>query len=211
MTSFPTHRIPAHVVVQGNFQHLGNGPEVIRSQIRQELARYVLPWSIWTKHDEPFTRLPGTPASSDLGLVGTTFGTNVPAISAGDLKSAGATTRYARCQWQLPPEFDEGQTFLLQANAGMADNVADNTATIDFEVFKADRAGGKSGTDLIDTAAQSINSTSFAELDFTVLSATLAPGDWIDIRLTIAVNDAATGDPVTALAGEIAALLDIRG
>ena len=54
---------------------------------------------VWNAYQ---TNLPGTAATDDLALIGGTFGTAPPTISAGDLKAAGATTRYARFQMQLP-------------------------------------------------------------------------------------------------------------
>lgn len=207
-----TLRIPTNVQVQGNITWTGDGPVYPRRLLQQEpLASYLLPWSGWTKHDEPHTRLPGAAGSDYLGLIGTSFGTSVPALSAGNLETAGATTRYARCQWQLPPEFDAGQTMLIRCHAGLVTTVSDGTATLDVEAFKADREGGKTGADLISTAAIDINETSLEDRDFTVDTTSLAPGDWIDLRLAVAVNDTATGTNVDPLIGEVAALIDIRG
>lgn len=212
MTSLPTVRYPANLYAQGWVKSGADGDEVPRRLITQDpLASYMIPWSHWTKHNEPHTRLPGTPAGSDLGLIGTTFGTNTPAISSGDLKAAGATTRYARAQIELPPEYDDGQTVILRIPAGMVTHQADGSATIDIEAFLSDGAGGKTGSDLCTTNPQDCNSTTFTDYEFTISSAGLVRGSVLDIRLALAVTDTATSDPVAAVLGKVAVCCDIRG
>lgn len=150
-------------------------------------------------------------STDDLRLVGGTFATGVPSIQTGDLKNAGATTRYARVQVQLPPEYVAGETVSIKVNAGMVTTVASASATIDFEVYKSDRGILISGSDLCATAAQSINSTTFADLTFNITATSLSPGDILDIKMAIAVNDSATVTSVIGCAGSVELLLDIKG
>jgi hypothetical protein len=156
------------------------------------------------------TNLPGTPATDDLGLIGGTFGTNAPSIQTGDLKAAGATTRYARFQVNLPPEYVAGQTVTLRFAAGMITTIADASATLDVECHLSDEDDTVSA-DLYVGAAQSINSLTFADKDFTITPATLSPGDMLDVRIAIAVNDAATGTAVIGCVAAMKRVCDTRG
>lgn len=156
------------------------------------------------------TNLPGTAATDDLALVGGTFGTSPPVVSAGDLKAVGATTRYARFQVRLPECYDSGETITLSLSAGMATTVADTSCTLDLECYKIDKVGGI-GSDLCATAATSINSLVFAAIPFTITASGLVAGDVFDVRIAIACNDAATGTAVTPTIAAIDLLADIKG
>ena len=190
---------------------LKDSAEVLRTQLIQEsAARYQIPWTAWRVWDALQTNLPGTSANDDLGLIGGTFGTNTPSIQTSDLKAAGATTRYARAQIELPPEYDDNATVTLRAHAGLKTTVADTSATIDFQLYEGNLEAGL-GSDLIATSATTINSLTLADKDFVVTSTSLASGDVLDIRMVVAVNDGATGTAVIAVVGNVELLLDIRG
>lgn len=156
------------------------------------------------------TVLPGTAANDDLGLVGGTFATAPPTISAGDLKAAGATTRYARFQMQLPECYDSGETITLSIMAGMVTTVADTSCTVDVQCYKIDKATGI-GSDLCATAAITINSLVFAAKAFTITSSGLVAGDVFDVRIAITCTDAATGTAVTPTIAAIDLVCDIKG
>lgn len=160
--------------------------------------------------DAYHTVLPGTAAADDLALVGGTFATAPPVVSAGDLKAAGATTRYARFQVQLPECYDAGQTVSLSIAAGMVTTVADVSCTIDAEVYKIDKTAGI-GSDLCATAAVTINSLVMSAKVFAITPGSLAAGDVFDVRIAIACNDAATGTAVTPTIAAIDLLADIKG
>ena len=64
--------------------------------------------------------------------------------------------------------------------------------------------------DLATTAAQSINSLTFSDKTFAVTSTVMRGGDIVDLRLTVAVNDAATGTAVIAMVGAVELQCDIR-
>jgi hypothetical protein len=204
---------PYDVQIQGSLQVNGTrSPSIARSELTQEnLAVYPLNHTDWRVWDAVQTNLPGTGATDDLAIIGGTFGTGVPSIQTGDLKNAGATTRYARIKFQLPPEYVAGETVTLRAYAGMVTTVASSSATIDFEVYKTDRGILVSGSDICATSATTINSLTFANKDFTITATSLSPGDILDIRLAIAVSDTATGTAVIGCAGSIEFLLDIKG
>jgi hypothetical protein len=156
------------------------------------------------------TNLPGTAATDDLALIGGTFGTAHPMVQAGDLKAAGATTRYARFTFVLPECYDDGETVSLVLSAGMKTTIADTSCTVDVECYKHDKISGISA-DLCATAAQSINSLTFADKSFTITPTTLVKGDVLDVRIAIACNDAATATAVTPTIANIDFALDIKG
>lgn len=199
------------LVVQGNLTVTGNLPEITRDDLTTDQNQeYVIPFENWRVWDAFQTNLPGTAAADDLALIGGTFGTNAPSIQAGDLKAAGATTRYARCCVRIPAEFVTGGTVIIRAHAGMKTTQADGTCTIDFSAYKSDQEDGV-GSDLVTTSATSINSTTEADKDFTVDSTTLLPGDLLDIRMAIACNDGATGTAVIPFVGMVALVIDVKG
>lgn len=208
----PTPAILPGAVVQGDLTVTGSIlPAIARTKLTIDSETcFLIPWEAWRVWDAFATNLPGTAASDDLALVGGTFGTNAPSIQAGDLKAAGATTRYARCVVQIPPEFVTSGTIKIRAHAGMKTTVADNSCTIDFQAYRSDLEDGV-GSDLVGTSATTINSTTEADKDFTVDSTTLLPGDYLDIRMVIACNDAATVTAVIPFVGSIELLIDIRG
>lgn len=162
---------------------------------------------IW---DAFHTNLPGTAATDDLALIGGTFGTAPPLIQAGDLKAAGATTRYARFSFTLPECYDEGETVTLILSAGMKTTIADTSCTVDVECYRHDKISGISA-DLCATASQSINSLTFADKSFTITPTSLEKGDVLDIRIAIACNDAATATAVTPTIANIDFAIDIKG
>lgn len=176
---------------------------------QESLVVYSVPLASLRVHDEIATNLPGTAATDDLALKGGTFGADAPSIQTLDSKNTSAT-QYARFQFVLPAEYDAGQTVTLRANAGMNTTIASSSATIDFEVFAADRSTGVS-SDLCATSATSINSLTLANKDFTVTATSLAPGDVLDVRMTIAIVDSATATAVIGEVGALEFLLDIRG
>lgn len=204
-------RIIGDLRVTGDLTVNGSMPTISRSGLEQDSAKvYPIPLTRFRTHDAMQTNLPGTAAADDLGLTTGTLGTDSPKLTTGDLKAAGATTRYARCQVALPPEYVDGETVTLRVSAGMETTVADNTATLDAQVYKVDREGGV-GSDLCGTAAQNINSLTFGDQDFSITATGLSAGDLLDIRLALAVNDAASGTDVIGTIGQVELLCDIKG
>ncbi len=173
-------------------------------------ARFPIDWTALRVWDALQTNLPGTAATDDLALVGGTFGSSAPTVQAGDLKAAGATTRYARFQVTLPECYQAGQTVSLIISAGMGTTVADTSCTVDVQAYRIDK-DGTIGSDLCATAAQDMNSLTFSDKTFTITPATLSAGDVLDVRIAIACNDAATGTAVTPTIGGIDLACDIKG
>ena len=208
-----TLSIPSNVRILGDLTVVGNLPAYARSALAQEaLACYPILPTAWRVHDAIVTPLPATPSAANLGLVGGTFGTDVPTLQSEDLKAAGATNKYARVLIALPVEYEAGQTVVIRLRAAMLTTAADVAATIDLSVYRSDRDGAaESATDLVTTSAQSMNSTTPADLDFTINSGGLSPGDVLDLRVHVIVNDAATATAVKAEISAAELLCDIRG
>lgn len=203
--------IPTDLLVQGDINSTGTVRGIARSNITQEdLAVYTIPLTMFRVWDALQTNTPGTAASDDLAISTGTLGTDMPSIQTGDLKAAGATTRYARLQFPLPIEYVAGQSVTLRASAGMKTTVSDGTATIDFQVYSSDRDTTVS-SDLCATSATSINSLTFADKDFTISATALTPGMLLDIRLAIAVSDAATATAVIGCLAQLELLCDVKG
>jgi len=82
---------------------------------------------------------------------------------------------------------------------------------VDVELYESNLDTTKTGSDLVTTAATTMNSLTFAAKAFDVTSTTLGPGDFLDIRISIACNDAATGTAVTPAIAHAELVLDIKG
>ncbi len=179
--------------------------------LRQEqLARFPVKFTDLRVWDAVQTNLPGTAATDDLAIINGTWGTHPLFIQAGDLKAAGSTTRYARCEACLPECYEAGESVAIVIAAGMKTTIADVACTVDVEVYRRDKISGISA-DLCATAAQSINNLTYADKTFTITAGTLNPGDVLDVRLAITCNDAATvGAVIPSIAG-IDLACDIKG
>lgn len=201
------------VVFSGDVKFTGTiSTKFARSQLAEDgLVPYPIPLTSLRVHDAIQTTLPGTAASDDLGILGTAFGTAAPTVVTSDLKNTTGT-QYARALVQLPQEYEDGEAVKVRVHAGMKTTVANGTATIDVECYKLTGDGGITGGDICATAAQSINaSTTNADKDFTITSATLSGGDWLDLRFTIAITDSATGTAVIGEIDYIQLLCDVKG
>ena len=208
----------AQTLLQGNVRITGKlqvdggtAPTIDRDNLTQEdLVPYPIPLFTFFDHStgQP---LPSAAASDNLTLAPGTYGTGAPCLSAGDLHSAGATTRRARCTKSLPAEYVAGQTIQIQASAGMLTSLADTSCTLTVEAYLIAGDSTVSGSNLVTTAAQTINSLTFADKVYAVNPAGLSPGDQLDIRVSIACTDAATATAVKPTLATVELLLDIQG
>lgn len=155
------------------------------------------------KWDDLSLKLTNTPATTYLGLVTGTYGTNPPTLQTGDLKSAGSTTRRGRIILALPDRFPAAGSVSLRAIAGMKTTVADTTATVLVDAYQLLDDGTLSAL-LTSGTGVTCNSLTLANKDFTVTSSGLSPGDRLDVRVSIAVND---GAGVTAVIGLLQSLI----
>lgn len=157
----------------------------------------------------------GYDATEDLAVVRGTFGTNAISLQTEDLHDKGsAQTRYARYSVILPPNYVAGQTVKIRVSAGMITTVADTTATVDVNCYSSDEDDTVSA-DLCTTTAASINtllSASITTTDFVITSTSLSPGDQLDVRIAVAINDDNNGaNVVIGAVTKLALLCDTQG
>lgn len=165
--------------------------------------------SLYVHDSASATLLPSTSSSADLGYYPGTFGTDAPAVKTYDVKTVGATTLYGRFRAVLPDNYEAGETVSLRAHVDMS-AVADTSCTVDFSAYLSNENAGI-GSDLVTTSATSCNSVAEADYDFDLTSTGLNPGDELDCRIAIAVNDAAGASAVVVTVGKISLLCDTRG
>jgi hypothetical protein len=170
-----------------------------RSKLAGEQLKDNIPLELVRVWDAFQTSLPTTAASDDLGLIPGTWATDAIVIQTSDAKNTTVTQR-ARFVYRLPHNYASGQLISAVAWAGMKTTVANGTATIDFEAYKKNDSTGLAGSDLVSTSATTINSLTAADKAFTIDPTGLSAGDELDIRVTIAITDSATG---TAVIGRI--------
>ncbi len=139
-------------------------------------------------------------------MVYNTFGTAGPSIETGDVKN-GNSARKVGFQFALPVEYVAGETLTLRINAGMKTTVAGTSCTVDVNAYRqADPT-----VDICATNAQSINSLTAADKDFTLTPTACVPGDLIDIVLTITYVDAVNGTAVIGKIYSVTMLADVKG
>lgn len=207
-----TTRIPTDVTISGNLTVSGEIlPKRPRTDLLQEdFAPFAVPITslrIWDAFHTPIS----TAGSDDLGLsTGGTFGISAPYVSAGDLKAAGATTRYARFLFQIPHTYVGEQSVRISASAGMITTVADISCLIDFEAYVIDGDGTVGGGDLVSTSATTINSLTFGDKAFDLDASSLVAGDVLDVRVSIECDDAATVAAVIPAIANISVLVDVK-
>lgn len=185
--------------------------QVARSSLAENsLAVFPIDLNRLRVHDAPQTLLPTSASSDDLGLVAGTFGTDGQTVQTSDAKATTVTQR-ARFQVQLPDNYIDGQDIQIRVRAGMITTVSDTTATVDVEAYALD-GDGSVGGDLCTTAATTINTTVDTKnnRDFVITPTGLTAGDILDVRITIAITDSATGTAVIGEISKLALLCDVR-
>lgn len=208
------NQIDGDFYISGNLSVAGSvSGQVPRSTLNIEtnsiLGVPLADFRVWDSATQ--TVLPSAGSSDDLGLVAGAFGTALPTIRTQDMNTAGAVTQYARVQLVVPYEYVSGNSLYLRAYAGMITSVASVSATLDFEVYRAAKSSTLvSGSDICATAAQSINSLTFAALSFTLTPTAAVPGDLLDVRMTIAANSATASSHFAAVSA-VELLLTTRG
>lgn len=211
-TASETLRLPTNLDIQGDLLVRGQKPLYDRTDfVQDDFAVHAVPWTFFRVWDAIATNAPGTSATDDLGLYAGAFGTGVPYLATSDLKAAGSTTRYTRFAFMLPDNYVAGQSVRIRFSAGAITTIADTAMTLDVEVYKSARDSLKTGSDLVTTAAQSINSVTFADTNFDLTVSGLSPGDWLDVRIALLVNDAATATAVIGAIGAVEMLIDVKG
>ena len=205
--------LPGDLLVAGNVRIDGSlspllAPGSVLAQT--DLAVFTIPWDVWRIYDNMDALLPDPHPGSgdDLAMESGTFGTDSPYMVSHDFGGTN-TTEYARAQIPLPWNYVDGQTVQFRFHAGMLTTVADDAATLDLECFETDEEAGISA-DICATAAQSINSLTLADIDFTITATSLVAGDLLDIRIKFYGNDAGNLGVMKGIIGAAKLLCDVR-
>lgn len=186
------------------------GMALARSKMAQrELAVIAIPLHNFRTWDAVGTNLPGTAANDDLGYVTGTLGTDPKTIQAGDLKTAGATTRYAGVQVHLPLDYEAANDVKIRIHCGMKTTIADATCVVDVVAYLQNKDLTIS-SDLCVTAEQGMNSLTFAAKDFSLTATALEAGDVLDVRVRITCTDAAGATAVIPTIAQVELVCDIR-
>lgn len=189
---------------------IAGNANIATSKIAQRvLAESVVPVHSYKVWDAVASNPVSAAANDDLGLVTGTWATNPVRLTGGDMKALGATTRRIYFSIPIPANYDDGETIQIRVRAKMETTVADVSCTVDLEAYVG--SSGSLGSDLVTTAAQSMNSLTAANFDFTINGASVEPGDLLECRLSIACNDAATATAVTPAVYKVSLLCDTRG
>ena len=181
-----------------------------RDKLEQEaLTPYTIDLTRCRVHDALHTNLPATAANDDMALITGTPGTNAPTLQGVDF---GGTSTDEKCAFvfTLPPEYDPGETITLRVRGAMLTTISDGTATVDVEAWPID-GDGDVDADICATAAQSINSLTPADKDFTLTPTGLAPGDQLIVRLSFGGSDTGNAGVMIPEISRVQMLLDIRG
>lgn len=192
---------------------LSGNAEILHSQMRQRvLQAFPVPWTQFRVWDAWHTNPVGTAGTDDLALStgALTASGAAGTINAGDCKNLGATTRRIACFVQVPDHYDDGETIQLRIRAAMATTVASTSCTVDAEAFVVG-TGATVGSDLVTTAATSMNTLTVTDYDFALNAASVDPGMLLEVRLTIVCNDTATATAVTPTIYAVRLLCDTRG
>jgi len=154
----------------------------------------------------------GTPATETLKYVPGIHGTNAPSLQTDNFAMNDAEViYYARGEIQLPAEYVAGQSVELRIHAGMLTTVADQSCTVDVEVYKSDEDSTSTGDLCADAAiSDNMNSKTFEDIDFTITPSTLSPGDLLDVQLKVTADDDATTTVVKGCIGSVQLLCDVR-
>ena len=152
---------------------------------------------------------PAVAVDDEMGIVTGTPGTDVPTLQGVDFGGV-ATDEKCAFEFCLPAEYDGGQSVTVRLRAAMLTTVADAATTVDVNCYKSNRDGA-AGADLCTTDAQSMNSLTPANLDFTITPTGLAAGDRLVFILTFAGSDVTHVGVMIPEISQVEVLLDIRG
>lgn len=186
---------------------------ITRSKLAQETATYVIPMTSLRVWDNFAALLPATAANDDMGMNTETWASYMPRAEGVDF-GGGSTDEKSRFQFALPPEYVSAGAVTVRLRAGMTTRISDGTATVDVQCYKSDRDGTPTGspTDLCATNAQSINSATLADKDFTITATSLVAGDLLDFRLAFAGSDSGdAGDYIIPVITQIEIRLAVKG
>lgn len=127
------------------------------------------------------------------------------ALMFGAAANAGVEAETSSITWHLPPNYVAAGSVVVRVHA-RCDSADATTATLDVVMFEGNKNGG-AGADLVTTAAQSIDTATWASYDFTVTATGLVAGDLLGGGIATSVDDPAGGGTPRAEIGAIEILL----
>lgn len=201
--SFGSMNVPAGSITDAS---VSSGAALARSKHALETLIDEIPLSAW-RVVATLQPLGATATSTVLGWYPGTYLTNSPMIRTADQKATTVTVQ-ARCTYTLKHNYESAGSVTIRFRAGMVTTIADS-ATIDVEA--AEIADATPGTDLVTTSATTINSLTFGNKDFVVTASGFIAGDQLDIRVSIAITDAATATAVIGAFSKCWVLYEGRG
>lgn len=205
--------LPINLGIDGNLSVGGTisaNTGLARSQLlQQDLVLYTVDLTMMRVHDARHTILPGTAAADDMAIITGTPGTDAPTLQGVDF-GGGSTDEKCAFAFALPPEYVSGETITVRVRGAMLTTLSDGTATVDVEAWK-ENGDGAVGSDICTTAAQSINSLTPANKDFTITPTGLVAGDVLQIRLSFAGSDVGNLGVMIPEISRVQLLLDIKG
>lgn len=184
---------------------------ITRAKLAQETATYTLAWQIFRKATASYSlNLSATATDPDFGITAGNIGGNSPSLRS---QAASGAAKVARTRFSvaLPPEYVAGGAITLRIHTRTSPLAAGTaTSTVDLQVYESDKEAGIS-SDLCATGAQDINSTTWADKDFTITPTALAPGDLLDMEIRADVNDTGATSNAIAHIGAVQLLMAIKG
>jgi hypothetical protein len=167
---------------------------------------YPVPLTDLRTWDNLAVNIPATAANDDLALITGTAGTNAPQVEGADFGGTSDAKNTAFL-FELPPEYVAGQSITVRLRAKMK-VVADASCTLDVKCYRQ----AAPTVDICATDAQSINSATAANYDFTITPTNCVVGDLLNIIIYEAGTDAGNAqNNITAVIERIQVLLDIKG
>jgi hypothetical protein len=153
--------------------------------------------------------LPAAASGSDLGLVTGVAGTSFPIVTAGGVKNTSGS-RSLGFLFNVPPNFDVGESLTLRLRAGMQTTIASGSCTATVAVYRSN-GDGASSANLYTGSPLSMNGLAPANIDFVLQSSGSTPGHAMHCVVTIAYSDVATATAVIPAIFGITLLADLRG
>ena len=180
-----------------------------RSDLTAETKIYPIDFTGCRVWDACHTLLPSTAASDDAALVTGTPGTNALTIQGLDPGGGSTTSKFA-FEYTLPPEYVAAGDAAIRVKGKCTTGIADNSCTIDFNVYR-DARDGTVGGDIMAAAAFSINNTTAVQSDMTITASSLSPGDKIIVVGTIAGTDVGNATAIVPTLLAIEMVLSVKG
>lgn len=134
-------------------------------------------------------QLAATAAAGVFGLA-LTAGTSL--VLNGEAANNNTKTDVGVINVRLPDSYQAGQDLVVTFNANIViGSGTAGTKTIDLEAFEL--TGGAAGSDLCETAAQTLTNSA-ANYAFTITGDNLAPGDLLQLKFTVVLQETASSN-----------------